>query len=87
MYTCPLAELRRSDEGAFGGKSANLGELLAAEIPVPPGFAIAASANREFGSVVPLELREEIVSRYADIGEPADAVRSSELGDDSQEAS
>ena len=48
MYTCPLAELRRSDEGAFGGKSANLGELLAAGIPVPPGFAIGADAFRAF---------------------------------------
>ena len=44
-----LTELRRDDAAEFGGKSANLGELLAAEIPVPPGFAISASANREFG--------------------------------------
>jgi pyruvate, water dikinase len=82
-----LTELRRDDAAEFGGKSANLGELLAAEIPVPPGFAIAASANREFGSVVPPELREELASRYAELGEPAVAVRSSALGEDSQEAS
>ena len=42
-----LAELRRDDAAEFGGKSANLGELLAAEIPVPPGFA-RCGANREF---------------------------------------
>ena len=54
---------------------------------MPPGFAIAASANREFGSVVPAELREELASRYAELGEPAVAVRSSALGEDSQEAS
>jgi pyruvate, water dikinase len=82
-----LAELRRDDAAEFGGKSANLGELLAAEIPVPPGFAIAASANREFGSVVPPELREELADRYTELGEPAVAVRSSALGEDSQEAS
>jgi len=82
-----LTELRRDDAAEFGGKSANLGELLAAEIPVPPGFAITASANREFGSVVPAELREELASRYAALGEPAVAVRSSALGEDSQEAS
>jgi pyruvate,water dikinase len=46
--TRPLADLRRSDAGEFGGKSANLGELLAADIPVPPGFAIAADAYRDF---------------------------------------
>jgi pyruvate, water dikinase len=46
--TRPLAELRRSDEAEFGGKSANLGELLAAGIPVPGGFAVAADAYRRF---------------------------------------
>ena len=89
-----LAELRRDDAAEFGGKSANLGELLAADIPVPPGFAIAASANREFGSIVPPELREELTARYAELAagspagwEPAVAVRSSAIGEDSQEAS
>jgi pyruvate,water dikinase len=86
-WTRLLADLRRADAAEFGGKSANLGELLAAEIPVPPGFAIAASANREFGSAVPAVLREELTSRYAELGEPAVAVRSSALGEDSQEAS
>src|SRR5204863_5497888 len=47
-FTRPLSELRRSDEPAFGGKSANLGELLAAGIAVPHGFAIDAGAFREF---------------------------------------
>ena len=44
----PLEELRRSDATAFGGKSANLGELLSAGIPVPPGFAVSAGAFRDF---------------------------------------
>lgn len=48
VYTRPLAELRRSDAAGFGGKSANLGELLAAGIPVPPGFAVSADAYRTF---------------------------------------
>jgi pyruvate,water dikinase len=47
-YTRPLDRLSRSDEPGFGGKSANLGELLAAEIPVPPGFAIATAAYEAF---------------------------------------
>jgi phosphoenolpyruvate synthase/pyruvate phosphate dikinase len=82
-----LTELRRDDAAEFGGKSANLGELLAAEIPVPAGFAIAASAYRESSGEVPEELREELASRYAELGHPAVAVRSSALGEDSQEAS
>ena len=47
-YTRPLSELRRSDAGEFGGKSANLGDLLAGGIPVPLGFAVSAEAFRAF---------------------------------------
>jgi pyruvate, water dikinase len=47
-YTRPLQQLSRSDEPSFGGKSANLGELLAAEIPVPTGFAISTAAFHAF---------------------------------------
>ncbi len=86
-YTRLLAELRREDAAEFGGKSASLGELLAAGIPVPRGFAISASAYRELRSVVSGELREELASRYGELGEPPVAVRSSALGEDSQEAS
>ena len=82
--TRPLAELRRGDAVEFGGKSANLGELLAAGIPVPSGFAIEASAYRDGWTDV---LRDELASRYAELGEPPVAVRSSALGEDSQEAS
>jgi pyruvate, water dikinase len=46
-YTRRLDELLAGDEGRFGGKSAGLGELLRAEIPVPPGFALATSAFTE----------------------------------------
>ena len=48
MYTRDLTELRGADADRFGGKSANLGELLGAGIPVPPGFALSADAYRFF---------------------------------------
>jgi pyruvate,water dikinase len=44
----PLRSLSRSDEGTFGGKSSSLGELLAAEIPVPPGYALSTEAFDAF---------------------------------------
>ena len=47
-YCTSLSELRRTDEPRFGAKSANLGELLAAGIPVPPGFALSAQAFTAF---------------------------------------
>ena len=49
-YTRSLDQLRREDESSFGGKSASLGELLAAEIPVPPGFALSTAAYTEFAA-------------------------------------
>jgi pyruvate,water dikinase len=44
----PLSDLRRADEPLFGGKSAGLGELLAAGIRVPPGFALSCAAFDHF---------------------------------------
>jgi pyruvate, water dikinase len=121
VYTRPLAELRGADAAEFGGKSANLGELLAGGIPVPAGFAVSAEAFRAFvaetglGGMIdaalervsggdieavgaasktigeamrfaplPDAVRDEIHRAYG--GEPV-AVRSSALGEDSQEAS
>lgn len=129
VHTRTLAELRSGDGDSFGGKSATLGELIAAEIPVPPGFAVAASAFAAFvedaglggmiaaetarmspddvdsvaaashaiseamrSAPVPDAVREEVARRYAALadasgaGEPPVAVRSSALGEDSQDA-
>ncbi len=61
--TVSLAELRQGDSSAFGGKSATLGELLAAGIPVPPGFAVSTGAYRAF--VEHAELRETIDAELA----------------------
>jgi pyruvate, water dikinase len=47
QHTLQLTELR-GDASSFGGKSATLGELIAAGIPVPPGFAVSTSAFRAF---------------------------------------
>jgi pyruvate,water dikinase len=55
VHSRPLEELRRSDADEFGGKSANLGELLAAGFPVPSGFAVGASALRSFVEATGLE--------------------------------
>ncbi|MEV6426382.1 phosphoenolpyruvate synthase [Nocardia sp. NPDC051463] len=39
-YVAGFEELRLTDGDRAGGKGANLGELVAARLPVPPGFAI-----------------------------------------------
>jgi pyruvate,water dikinase len=74
VQTRPLADLRAADEPLFGGKSASLGELIAAGIPVPPGFAASTVADLE-----------QIADAYRALGEPAVAVRSSAIGEDSAE--
>jgi pyruvate,water dikinase len=56
-HTRLLTDLRAADEPRFGGKSASLGELIAAEIPVPPGFAISTSAFGAFVAEAGLEDR------------------------------
>ncbi|WP_067537088.1 phosphoenolpyruvate synthase [Nocardia crassostreae] len=43
-YVAELAELRLADADRAGGKGANLGELVAAKLPVPPGFVILKSS-------------------------------------------
>jgi pyruvate, water dikinase len=74
-------ELGRDDVEVAGGKGANLGELVGAGLPVPPGFVITAAAYlsaMEHGGVR-RELRELVAG--ADSGDP-DALRatSSQLG-------
>ncbi|HEY2320722.1 MAG TPA: PEP/pyruvate-binding domain-containing protein [Solirubrobacteraceae bacterium] len=78
-----LEELQAADARTFGGKSASLGELLGAGIPVPPGFAISTAVSGEMTDA----LHRDIAARYAAMGEGAAvAVRSSALGEDSAEA-
>jgi pyruvate, water dikinase len=74
VHVRSLADLRAADAALFGGKSASLGELIAAGIPVPPGFAASTAAEVE-----------EIARAYRALGEPAVAVRSSAIGEDSAE--
>lgn len=47
-YVIWFEALRKTDIPIVGGKNANLGEMLAAGIPVPPGFAVTAPAFKEF---------------------------------------
>ena len=128
-YTRSLTALRHTDEARFGGKSTGLGELLAAGISVPPGFAIATAAFEAFvaqsgldatiasaiaslapddmdglaaasaaigaamhSAAVPEAVRAQVALSYELLAEavgdasPAVAVRSSALGEDSEDA-
>ena len=49
-HTLRLAELRGEHGALFGGKSAALGELLGAGLPVPPGFALSRASTAAIGN-------------------------------------
>jgi pyruvate,water dikinase len=51
-------ELTKDDIPIVGGKNANLGEMIQAGIPVPPGFAITAQAYRKF--ITKTDIAQEI---------------------------
>ncbi len=42
-----FSELTRNDVPLAGGKGANLGDMVQAELPIPPGFVITAPSYRE----------------------------------------
>jgi pyruvate,water dikinase len=109
LFTRSLDQLRRADESSFGGKSASLGELLAAAIPVPPGFALSTAAYLAFAAddavaaaiaegvapaiadamraaAIPAGVADQIARAYDALGQPPVAVRSSAVGEDSEEA-
>ena len=50
-----LEAVRATDIPRAGGKEANLGELIAAGLPVPGGFCVTADAS--FAAVEPLWAR------------------------------
>jgi pyruvate, water dikinase len=66
-----IAELARADIAFAGGKGANLGELIRAGLPVPPGFVIGAPVYAAF--VEETGLRERIDARLdrLDVDDPA----------------
>jgi pyruvate,water dikinase len=43
-----FGDLRKTDIPLVGGKNANLGEMISAGLPVPPGFAVTAFSYEKF---------------------------------------
>jgi pyruvate,water dikinase len=64
-FVLAFTQLGRGDVDFAGGKGANLGELTAAGLPVPPGFVIGAPAYAAFCEQS--GLRQRISARLADL--------------------
>lgn len=50
-----FAEISRNDVALAGGKGANLGDMVQAGLPIPPGFVILASAYRRVSEALGLD--------------------------------
>jgi pyruvate,water dikinase len=69
-----FTDLRRADVPYAGGKGANLGELTAAGVPVPPGFVVGAPTYAAF--VDDSGLRERVAERLEHVDvDDTDALR------------
>ena len=78
-HTQRLDELRGADDARYGGKSASLGELLRAGIPVPPGFGLSASAFGAFMEDSGLAHRAAAALAGVDAGDVAALAHASHL--------
>jgi pyruvate,water dikinase len=54
--------VRRGDVSIAGGKGANLGELIEAGFPVPPGFVVSAQACEVFFKAIQLEKEYSLIN-------------------------
>ncbi len=61
-YISDPSELRLRDAEEAGGKGANMGELVAAGLPVPPGFVLMRSSHLALMRAGGIDTRHEIHS-------------------------
>jgi pyruvate,water dikinase len=69
-------DLSRDDVDYAGGKGANLGEMTAAELPVPPGFVVGAPSYALFCDVGGLRDRIEERLSSVDVDDTASSTSS-----------
>jgi pyruvate,water dikinase len=63
-YTLWFDKAGKEAHDLIGGKNASLGELIKADIPVPPGFAVTTEAYNEFVNAGGMKAKiEEILSK------------------------
>src|SRR5215475_12107303 len=67
----PFTQARRGDVPSLGGKGANLGEMTAAGLPVPPGFVISIRAYETFYAANELEARARAELANVNADDPA----------------
>jgi len=66
-YIRAFADVRSTDRGLVGGKSASLGEMVSAGLPVPDGFAVTVDAFETFRDTGDVRARLRAIVQGADV--------------------
>ncbi|KUI20192.1 phosphoenolpyruvate synthase [Mycobacterium sp. GA-1285] len=77
-YVRDIATLRITDAEEAGGKGANMGELVAAQLPVPPGFVLLRDCYRDSMRAAGVDTELSALHREA-VANAADTTRLSEM--------
>jgi phosphohistidine swiveling domain-containing protein len=88
--SCSLEQIQDGDAELVGGKGLSLGRMLAAGLPMPPGFCVTTAAYRRLRGQSPMNdpsLIEQIHTAYRQLGGGLVAVRSSATSEDGAVAS
>ena len=70
-FTMPLGAARLKDLSRVGGKAVHLGEMIAAGLPVPPGFVVTTDAGERFMQSDPRIADWIAISERCDPKDPA----------------
>jgi pyruvate,water dikinase len=65
-----LSEVNRANVPIVGGKGANLGEMLRADLPVPPGFVLTVAAYERMRETTGVGPRIDALLRTVQIDDP-----------------
>lgn len=65
-FVVPLGSVRTRHLALVGGKAANLGELAASGLPVPPAFVVTTNAYRQFFGTLDLQADIERIDNVAE---------------------
>ena len=65
-----LVEVNRANVSIVGGKGANLGEMLRADLPVPPGFVLTVAAYERMRETAGVGPRIDALLRTVNVDDP-----------------
>jgi len=88
IYIRTFDQIDKSNVKEVGGKGASLGEMTKAGIQIPSGFIVTAQAHKKFiNESMPVDIEDEILKNFDELGAQRVAVRSSAITEDSSQSS